>query len=521
MSVAVNHPQYNEYLNTHQTLRDAYAGSGNVKSAVDQRNEYRSSTGVKMAGTRYLPRPSGMRLDDQYAAYRDRATCSGAPQWVTLGITGAIFRREPQLEVPTQLDAQMRNVTRTDLPLRTFAEEVIRETLLMGRYGVLLDFPAPMLLPTGQVVPPPADARPYWIPYATEEIVNWHTVEREGAEHTDMIVLQESIPVRQGPWGTDDYFVIKNQLQRRVLRLNEQGFYEVSVWVEIPASLGGRVATFAPTQSWIPTRMGEPLTFLPFVSMTPLSLKLDIVQSLLESLVEISFRYYRHRADYEHALHLTALPTPWVSGDLDPATELLIGSLVAWVLPAGAQAGMLEFEGQGLRPFETALAEDVRDMAARGASLLEVAPLVPETMTAMLTRTQGSESPVQTLIRNVSEGLTTLLRWHAWWAGMSERLDEPTIRYSLNNKIAATTLAPQQLTALMQALLNGTISYETWYYQLQQGEVARPGVDVEEEQMLLEAQDAERLVVQQALQLPAGRNGTARPAAQPTGGPHG
>ena len=224
MSVALNHPQYqDDYLNTWVTLRDSYAGSG----------------AIKPAGIRYLPQPSGMRLGDQYAAYRDRASTSGAPQWVTLGITGAIFRREPQLDVPTQLDPQMRNVTRTGLPLRTFAEEVVRETLLMGRYGVLLDFPAPTVRPDGTEEPPTPDARPYWIPYATEEIVNWHPIEREGAEHTDTVVLQESIPMRQGPWGTDDYFVIKHQLQRRVLRLNEQGFYEVSLWVEVPATVWG------------------------------------------------------------------------------------------------------------------------------------------------------------------------------------------------------------------------------------------------------------------------------------------
>lgn len=506
MSIALNHPQYNSYVSTWEALRDSYIGSGAIKTSVDLSNASRSASGMKMAGTKYLPRPEGMRLDSQYAAYRDRATTSGAPQWVTHGLTGAIFRREPQLEVPPRLDPQMRNVTRTGLPLRTFAEEVVRETLLMGRYGVLLEFPAPTLLPNGEVIPPPPDARPYWIPYTTEEIVHWHTVEREGAEHVDMIVLQESIPTRQGPWGTDDYFVIKNHLQRRCLRLNEAGVYEASVWTEIPASLGGR-ATFAPAQLWMPERHGQPLPFIPFVSMTPLSLKLDIVQSLLESLVEISFRYYRHSADYEHALHLTSLPTPWVSGDLDPATELLIGSLVAWVLPLGAQAGMLEYKGQGLQPHEHAIEQDIKDMAARGASLLEVAPLVPETMTAMLTRTQGSESPVQTLIRNVSEGLTTLLRWHAWWFGVTERVDDPSIRYALNNKLAASTMEPQRLQALMQALLNGAMSYETWYYNLQQGELARPGVEVEEEQALLEVREQQQLLAR-APAFTGGSNGT-------------
>jgi hypothetical protein len=513
MSVALNHAQYDAYRYTWQALRDAAAGSGHVKAAPDTRASARSADGVRLAGTKYLPRPSGMRLDSQYAAYRDRASVSNAPSWVVFGLTGAIFRREPQVEVPTTLEPQLRNVTRTGLPLRTFAEDLVRETLLMGRYGVLLDFPAPTVLPSGQILSPPPGARPYWIPYATEEIVHWHSVEREGAEHLDMIVLEEGIPMRQGPWGTDDYFVIKTQLQRRVLRLNEQGVYEVSVWVQVPGSLGGTAATFAPTQVWVPLRLGEPLTFIPFVTMTPLSLRIDVVQSLMEPLVEIAFRYFRHSADYEHALHLTSLPTPWIAGDLDPLTELLIGSLTAWVLPAGAQAGMLEYKGQGLQPHEHAMQQDLHDMAARGASLLEVAPLVPETMTAMVTRTQGSESPIQTLIRTVSEGVTQLLRWHAWWSAASDRLDDPSISYHLNTKIAASTMEPQRLTALMQAYLNHTISYETWYYQLQQGEVARPGVDAEDEQMLIEDQQAQQLALlppTPPIGLPPGRNG-ARP----------
>lgn len=510
MSVALNHAQYQRYSETWRTLRDAYEGSGAIKGAVDRQTVAQYWPGVKSAGTRYLPRPEGMTLDRQYGAYVGRADWLGATEWVTHGITGAIFRREPQLDVPTQLDPQMRNVTRTGLPLRTFAEEVVRETLLMSRYGVLLDFPAPILLPNGRVQGPPPGARPYWIPYATEEIVNWHTVEREGAEHIDMIVLQERIPTRQGPWGTDDYFVIKDTLQRRVLRLNEDGLYEVSVWEEVPSSLGVSV-TFAPRQSWIPTRMGAPLTFIPFVSMTAFSLTLAIVKSLLEPLVEVNYRYYRHRADFEHALHMTSLPTPWVAGNIDPISELPIGSLTAWILPEGAQAGMLEYKGQGLQPHVEAIRQDLQDMAARGASLLEVAPLVPETMTAMLTRTQGSESPVQTLIRNVSEGLTTMLRWHCWWAGFTERMDDPSVSYALNNKIAAANMPPQLLQFLMQARLNKTMSYETYYYNLQQGEMTRPGVDVEEEQALLETEVAEQLLVQQALPppaLPPGRNGT-------------
>ena len=74
------------------------------------------------------------------------------------------------MEVPTTLEPQLRNVTRTGLPLRTFAEDLVRETLLMGRYGVLLDFPAPTVLPSGQILSPPPVRGPTGFPMPLKKL---------------------------------------------------------------------------------------------------------------------------------------------------------------------------------------------------------------------------------------------------------------------------------------------------------------------------------------------------------------
>ena len=122
---------------------------------------------------------------------------------------------------------------------------------------------------------------------------------------------------------------------------------------------------------------------------------------MLEALVEVNFQYYRHSADYEHGLHLTALPTPYITGYTPEGTTFEIGSATAWTIPnADATVGMLEFQGQGLQSHERALEMDIKNMAALGARLLEGAPLIPETATAILRRTEGSESPVQALGRH-------------------------------------------------------------------------------------------------------------------------
>ena len=89
---------------------------------------------------------------------------------------------------------------------------------------------------------------------------------------------------------------------------------------------------------------------------------------------------------------------------------------------------MLEFEGAGLQPHERALETDVKDMAAFGARLLEGQALVPETATAVVRRTEGSESPLQSLIGTTSAALTKALRWYAWWVGVTEVAQDQRIR---------------------------------------------------------------------------------------------
>ena len=156
MSVTTRHSSYIQYEETWSSLRDAYHGSGAVKNA---RDGYSTARGIKAAGTKYLPRPAGMRREEQYAGYKARAIFFGATERAVHGLTGTVFRREPQVVVPASLDADLQDITQTGVPLASFAEEAIRETLLMGRFGVLVDFPTPALVRgeagTPEEQPPP------------------------------------------------------------------------------------------------------------------------------------------------------------------------------------------------------------------------------------------------------------------------------------------------------------------------------------------------------------------------------
>lgn len=496
MSVSTTHAHYAHYAPTWRALRDAYAGSG----------------AVKRAGIRYLPRPAGLKTEAQYASYLARAVWYGATERVTHALTGAIFRRPLQHTAPASLTAELEDVTQTGVPLRTFAEQAVRETLLMGRFGVLVDFPAPKVSPSGEEIPPPPTSRPYWVAYPTEEIINWRTMQRQGDTVLSLVVLKECVPHPVGLWGTEDFFVVEEQIQYRVLRLNEQGVYHISLWEEIAQTQTGHGPMAVLRSQWIPTRLGVPLDFIPFLFLAPFSLEPAIEKSLLEALVEVNFQYYRHSADYEHALHKTASPTLYICSTLaEPERDLAMGGDFAlWINDSTATVGMVEFHGQGLQSHEHAMDSDIANMAALGGRLLESAPLVQETATAVLARTAGSESPMQSLALTVSHGLTQALQLHCWWAGVTDNPDDTAIHLTLNTDLIAKPINPQFLTALMQMVLNQTISKRMYYYNLERYELTRPMVPFDEE-----AEDLALDAMGEPLALPLvprGTNGTTAAA---------
>src|SRR4030095_5969834 len=120
-----------------------------------------------------------MQQDVQYGQYRDRASWYPATARAAQGITGAIGRKPPTLKVPTDMEAQLNDITQTGMPWQTFAEQAVLQTLLMGRSGIPVALPAPALTPTGQLAPAVA-GRPYWVGYEAREILNWRTERREG-----------------------------------------------------------------------------------------------------------------------------------------------------------------------------------------------------------------------------------------------------------------------------------------------------------------------------------------------------
>jgi hypothetical protein len=193
-------------------------------------------------------------------------------------------------------------------------------------------------------------------------------------------------------------------------------------------------------------------------------------------------------ADYEHGVHFTALPTAWVSG-FDKSASLRIGASTAWVTDTtGANAGFLEFTGQGLSTFERAMDRDERLMAVLGSRLLEDQKKVGETATAIELRQSGENSILGNIAYNVSSSLTQVLRWACWWNSTESLPDDITteqVLIELNTDFSTKGLASQDIQAIVAAWQAGAISRDTMTELFRRGEVLPEGRTTEEEEKLI------------------------------------
>lgn len=424
---------------------------------------------VKVAGTIYLPKMSRM-THDEYEAYKMRALFYGASQRTVQGLMGSILRKPPIVYSPDdatekKLQSLLSNISQTGINLHGFTREIVSEVLSTGRVGILVDSPPanPNLL----------DPVPYARMYSAEEIINWRIHFEGGVPIVDQIVLLEvaSMPTTGG-WG------IEQVVQYRELTLNDDGSYVQRVWVIDAPVTEKDPPVPRMIEEIVPTRRGQPMTRLPFFFCSASNTKPDVDRPPLLDLFNVNLSHYRSSADLEHGRHYTALPTPVVTGvdddDGGAPPSLEIGSSTAWLLPNGATAKMLEFNGQGLKHLENALKEKAELMTNLGARMLESSSKSSETAEALRLRQAGDFASMNTISDTVGATLTSVVNLMAWWSGVTKQQSTDGLFVELNKDYFESRLTPAMLTALVQAWQSGAMGFKDLYENLVRGETIDP-----------------------------------------------
>jgi len=418
---------------------------------------------VKAKGVLYLPALDSHKEDvTKYDAYIKRALFYNATGRTVAGLSGGIFQKAPSVETPSaDVTEHAKDITLTGEPLDMFALKTTKEYLTTGRYGILVD------MATEEAVEP----RPYWAGYRAEDIINWRFKKMGGDQELSLVVLRET----SEDIDPKDEFIAKIVTQYRVLRLSSDGIYSQQIYRRKGGN-GSDADEYVPGDVMIPERRGRALNFIPF------ALPWAVNAPPLLDLVDVNLSHYRASADLKHGLHMTALPTPWVSGYTgDKNKPLKIGSGTAWALDVNGRAGMLEFTGRGLGAIRTDMDEMQKMMASLGARLLQEPPRYAETALSVSMRHSSDFATLRTLAQIVEQQLTWALKVHGWWLNSKNLVTDMPENVELNKTFFDQTISADELRAMLLALQSNSISYKTFYARLSGAGWMREGISDEEE----------------------------------------
>ena len=122
------------------------------------------------------------------------------------------------------------------------------------------------------------------------------------------------------------------------------GVYTQEVWEEIKEK-------YVLKETITPMMNGNPLSYIPFISVTPDKLTLMPVKPPVLDLATVNLSHFKLMVDFYHGAHFTALPTAnfFVGNVNAKETTIKLGSSSANIFqdPNG-HAEYLEFKGDGL-----------------------------------------------------------------------------------------------------------------------------------------------------------------------------
>lgn len=436
---AIKHARYDERAYEYHLIRDCLAGE----------------RAIKAQGQLYTPKPSGLSADD-YKSYLARGSFYGTPEMTLRALVGLALRKDPVVKLPPRLEPLRLAATHDGAPMSILIEDAVRETLSLGRFGIMLDYP-----PSGATSTTP----PHFVYWRAEEILDHQEAWIDGKKELMRVVL-----------ATAERFEDADVYMELML---DQGVYTVQRFI---VQGENRVRTDV-GEMVIPMVNGRNLDRIPMVIFSHLSLRPDDEKPPMLDLCQIALSHFRNSCEREHATFLTAAPTPVCIGDM-PADKVptSIGAGAMWHLPSGSDAKYLEFSGQGIGAQKELMDEKVDMMATLGARMLSVTMNRNETIDTATQRTRSELSLLHSAVVMVETAMNRMLREAAQWVGADP--DEAMV--TLNRDFIEASMDPKMIEQQTKLYLTGVISRQTLHENLQKGEIVRADVSWEDEKDRIE-----------------------------------
>lgn len=437
MKVNTTHPDYDSHFLDWQTIRSCVEGE----------------RAVKAAGKLYLPSPdfsliSGKKeAETRYDEYKLRAVFYPVTGHTLTGYVGTVFAKEPAYKVPEPLEPYMKDVDGVGTHLFQQAQKVFRETLSLGRCGVLVDYPQ-TTAPTTRQQALALAVRPTAVIYTAESILNWRVQAFNGVRKLVLLVLREYTTEAKNEFESEAV------VYYRVLRLEEGRRYSVETYKSKgqgePASTGPRVYPRDGT--------GNEWDVIPFVAVGASNNDFDVDNPPLLDLALLNLAHYRNSADFEDSVHVVGQPTPVFTGLTEHwfrevlGSRIVLGSRAGVALPEGASAMLLQANPNTL--CQTAMEGKEAQMVAIGARLVQQ-QTVQRTATEAGIDAAGDATTLGMVANNVSRAYVVVLGW----LGRFANVDPDGITFELSKDHMRQLLDTASRAQLVSEWQAGAISF--------------------------------------------------------------
>lgn len=423
MPVNSTHPEYDNHHRRWKLVRDV------VTSKVKQ----------------YI-HPIDPGDNDRTQRYRNDARLTNFTSRTKSGLVGAVFRRDPEIQLPESLEYLNDDATGSQLTLTKLSQEVTGEVLQSGRYGLLVDFPASQEgLTAAEVENLDLKARIH--KYTPESIINWQCTFANGKHQLALVVLEEHVASL-----AEDGFTWTGTKQYRVLRLID-GVYVQQVYTEDNQLLDESIPLDFNGNNW---------GIIPFVFVGAEDNDPQIDIAPLYDLAELNIGHLRNSADYEESVHVTGQPTLMISTSLSQEAwakanpnGVLIGARRGHYLGENGNAILLQAAPNQLA--DEAMKRKEEQAVMLGARLITQ---VGGNETAEKARivASGENSVLSNIAKNVSDAIVRCLNWVDMF--MSSNPNPDNITFKLNDQFFDSSIDPQIIMAQLQLFNNGIIAKE-------------------------------------------------------------
>lgn len=480
MAVDSKHPLYVDQFDNWQQMTHTFAGEKTVKEQ----------------GVNYLPPTSGQEADGMdtlqspgyksYKRYRARAVFPEYVEDAVEAMLGVMHHKPPVIELPDAMEPLRERATLRNESLEMLLRRINEQQLINGRLGLLVDLLAePVNRDQGDTQPRVATGveqrdLPYISLYHAQNIINWDTGRRDGIqiENANLVVLDESEYER-----TKD-FNWEWQEKFRVLVLGDPELNEPSGGGLYQFATYRNSKTFSSTDLQTPSRIGQPVDFIPFTFINASDVVPEPDKPPLLGLSNLCLTVYRGEADFRQALYMQGQDTLVITGAGSSDEDIRIGAEGRLDLPEGATAEYIGVDSGGLREMADTIDKDKNHAMQKGGQLMDSVSRERESGDALKVRVAARTATLNQIALTGAFGLEMSLKQAAEWMG----LDPDQVTVTPNLDFIDSGLEPDDIVKLITAKNQGApISNQTIHKWMEERDAT--DLEFEEEMDIIEAEE--------------------------------